>query len=510
MRIIVKALLLLVFWATIAQIGYSNHNQFVDNQSGNDSIKFEFDTIYLEAIGKKYQRGTNVTVYQTMADGGGNTSIRNVVEESLDWKTQGYFQRNRDLGQVFIPKKDTRLKSIVLRTGPAESAVLHNTPGAKVFIQFFEIVGEPVINDNGTPKGTNATHGFSTNHRCDDFIDGISYKSTPTIYTGVFPTNIPNTKDFNGNTLGDEGRLYYFRCSFEEPILFLANHRYGFIMGFCETGDGYGITLANANRASLSDVPSLNDKNTPYKGGWSFRREGDGTLPPTMIPGINPPTSDSMVQKLKSESLFGTGNGRFTLSPTSDGFPDVDTYRAYEFYIEEESVKVSRVSLNHDSLKLVVGETFQLSATVLPENATNKKIYWLSASPKVSSVDPTGKIKALLAGVAAITVFTDDGTLNSTCIITVKEDLTAKSGMTNSRSEIKTYPNPVSGGTLLISSVKSTILRAGLVSPNGRHISNFNINTNEYSFDVRFLPKGMYVLQVTTPEETSCHKVIIM
>jgi hypothetical protein len=54
-----------------------------------------------------------------------------------------------------------------------------------------------------------------------------------------------------------------------------------------------------------------------------------------MFPGENPPDSDSLLNFLKSESLFKEGSDRYSLSPTSNGFPDVDTYRAFEFYIEE-------------------------------------------------------------------------------------------------------------------------------------------------------------------------------
>ncbi|HYW97339.1 MAG TPA: hypothetical protein VE870_17230 [Bacteroidales bacterium] len=297
---------------------------------------YRFDTVYLQPLGKRYEIGPLVSEYQSEANMGGNTSVRNVSPDALIWKNKGYFQRNRDLGQVFIPKKDTRVKSIVLRTGPAQSAVLHNTPGSKVFIQFFEITGDPVINDNNTPKGTESKHGFSTNHRTDDYIGGVEYHSLPTIYTGIFPEDIPVTKDENGDPLGDEGCLYYIRWSFKEPVFFKANHRYGFMVGFLEPGPGLGFTLANANRASVPAEPSLDDEFTPYQGGWAFRREGNGTLPPKKIPGENPPGDSRLVEVLKAESLFPQGNKHFDLTPVSNGFPDVDTYRAFEFYIEEK------------------------------------------------------------------------------------------------------------------------------------------------------------------------------
>ena len=65
---------------------------------------------------------------------------------------------------------------------------------------------------------------------------------------------------------------------------------------------------------------------------WCIRREGDGTLPPTQIPGNDPPSDLAVREGLENESLFEV-NHQLTLAPTCDGFPDVDTYREFEFYI---------------------------------------------------------------------------------------------------------------------------------------------------------------------------------
>jgi hypothetical protein len=66
---------------------------------------------------------------------------------------------------------------------------------------------------------------------------------------------------------------------------------------------------------------------------WGIRREGNGTLPPTMMEDSLPPSDPDNYQKLVSESLFPK-NHYGTLSPTSDGYPDVDTYRTMEYYLE--------------------------------------------------------------------------------------------------------------------------------------------------------------------------------
>jgi hypothetical protein len=53
-----------------------------------------------------------------------------------------------------------------------------------------------------------------------------------------------------------------------------------------------------------------------------------------MTPGKEPPADPKAAEKLKRESVFADGEGRYKLSPTTDGYPDVDTYRDHEFYLE--------------------------------------------------------------------------------------------------------------------------------------------------------------------------------
>jgi hypothetical protein len=273
---------------------------------------------------------------QAEGSGGGSTSVRNTDLANLEWKQQGYYQRNRDLGQVFTVEKDFWLDAIVLRSGPSDNAVLAGAPGAKVFIQFFEVAGVPRINDNGTPMGTKATHGFSTNHRCDDFIEGVEYKPIRVVKGGVFP-NIPPTKDFDDNAVnGDAGKLHYMRWNLkgEDQMKFEAGKRYAFVIGFEEPGRHRGFTLSNPNAASVNAPPSLTDAHDRYHGGWGLRREGDGTVPPAMHPQADSPADEALRSKLIRESLFAMGDGRYALSPTTDGYPDVDTYRDLQFYLE--------------------------------------------------------------------------------------------------------------------------------------------------------------------------------
>lgn len=85
-------------------------------------------------------------------------------------------------------------------------------------------------------------------------------------------------------------------------------------------------------------------------------------------------------------------------------------------------VTVTGVTLNKTNLSLVEGGTETLSATVTPSNATNKNVTWSSSDTSIAKVDSNGKITAVAAGTATITVTTADGNKKATCTVTVKED----------------------------------------------------------------------------------------
>jgi uncharacterized protein (TIGR02145 family) len=89
---------------------------------------------------------------------------------------------------------------------------------------------------------------------------------------------------------------------------------------------------------------------------------------------------------------------------------------------KEEPIKaiaVTGVSLNETTLSLAEGDSETLTATVSPANATNKTVTWSSNNSAVATVDVSGKVTALKAGSAVITVTTSDGDRTATCTVTI-------------------------------------------------------------------------------------------
>ena len=77
------------------------------------------------------------------------------------------------------------------------------------------------------------------------------------------------------------------------------------------------------------------------------------------------------------------------------------------------------VLLDRHSLSMTVGGRQQLTASILPENASNKNVSWTSDNPAAASVDSSGNITAVGAGSAVITVTTADGNRTDSCTVTV-------------------------------------------------------------------------------------------
>jgi uncharacterized protein YjdB len=97
---------------------------------------------------------------------------------------------------------------------------------------------------------------------------------------------------------------------------------------------------------------------------------------------------------------------------------------------------VTGVTLDKTAYELTVGGNVTLTATINPANATNKNVTWKTSDATVATV-VNGKVTALKAGTATITVTTEDGNKTATCTVTVKATISTEqdSGNLNYGSE---------------------------------------------------------------------------
>ena len=121
------------------------------------------------------------------------------------------------------------------------------------------------------------------------------------------------------------------------------------------------------------------------------------------------------MEKLLSTSIAAIAAALFSMTLFSCGPDEPDNNGP----TGPTTVAVTGVTLNKTSLNLVEGSSETLTATVSPDNATNKAVSWKSSDASIASVDGTGKVTAVKAGSATITVTTTDGSKTATCSVSV-------------------------------------------------------------------------------------------
>ena len=127
------------------------------------------------------------------------------------------------------------------------------------------------------------------------------------------------------------------------------------------------------------------------------------------------------VATVENGVVTAVGAGTATITVTTEDGSFTDTCQVT--VKEAANVPVTSVSLDKTTLELTEGETAQLTATVLPDNATNKAVTWSTSNASIATVDANGLVTAVSAGTATITVTTEDGSFTAKCTVTVREDV---------------------------------------------------------------------------------------
>ena len=96
--------------------------------------------------------------------------------------------------------------------------------------------------------------------------------------------------------------------------------------------------------------------------------------------------------------------------------------------VSAKVIAVTSITLDQSSLSLTEGESAKLTATVKPDNATDKSVTWSSSDAAVATVNQSGKVSALKAGTATITAKAGDKT--ATCAVIVSAKVIAVTSVT--------------------------------------------------------------------------------
>lgn len=88
-------------------------------------------------------------------------------------------------------------------------------------------------------------------------------------------------------------------------------------------------------------------------------------------------------------------------------------------YVKVNPIFVESIAISPSTIEAEEGSEIQLTATIIPDNATIKELDWISSNPSIAIVDATGFVKIISPGVATITAKATDGSnIEATCEVT--------------------------------------------------------------------------------------------
>lgn len=167
-------------------------------------------------------------------------------------------------------------------------------------------------------------------------------------------------------------------------------------MGLCwDTGERYGIKECGATSSELSEARKVEIVWNPTYKGFTFKLANETSY-------------------LKYEATFS----QYWYNGESELFSD-HTY-TFNVYMATRGILADTIMLNNTSVNLTLGDKLQLNASLLPDNASQRNITWISTNEAVAHVSSNGLVTTINWGTANIIAFTTDGSnLSATCTINV-------------------------------------------------------------------------------------------
>lgn len=107
-----------------------------------------------------------------------------------------------------------------------------------------------------------------------------------------------------------------------------------------------------------------------------------------------------------------------------------------EVTVAKRIIEVTSVTLDKTQHEITEGDTAILTATVNPNDATDKTLTWTSSDASVASVSSNGEVTAIQPGSATITVSSSNGK-TATCSVTVAKRIIEVTGIVLSNTELK-------------------------------------------------------------------------
>ena len=243
--------------------------------------------------------------------------------------------------------------------------------------------------------------------------------------------------------------------------------------------------------------------------------------------GITWTSSDTNVATVTNGVVKGISAGTATITATTKDGNFTDTC---EVTVTQNAVTGIRIS--EKLIDLGMGYKKQITATVMPDDATDKSVEWTSENPEIAAVSDNGTITGKSYGRTVVTATTTDGGYTAKCVVRVKPidvfDATGSNEfvLSNTDSETKLVSSTAKGMSLeqtnsnvgaevykdfeVFSDNKAKIsfkFNTGGQRVDGGTIGGVNWTGHEYTFGLQFLDsEGKNILTLSQAHNTAAQQ----
>jgi uncharacterized protein YjdB len=184
-------------------------------------------------------------------------------------------------------------------------------------------------------------------------------------------------------------------------------------------------------------------------------------------------------------------------NPFSAIFDNIRFATTYKAFKPVSSISISETDIVIDE----IGLTKQLTAKVLPADASNPGFSWMSSDTTIISVNAEGLVTAIGKGNAVVTAVALDGK-KSSCNITVNSKVgVGETGL----SQIKVYPNPVKNNLHISTLGQNNNLT--ILNLNGQVVKS--VVNNNGTINVSDLVNGVYFIKIESSSLITTRRIII-
>ena len=243
--------------------------------------------------------------------------------------------------------------------------------------------------------------------------------------------------------------------------------------------------------------------------------------------GITWTSSDTNVATVTNGVVKGISAGTAIITATTKDGNFTDTC---EVTVMQNAVTGIRIS--EKLIDLGMGYKKQITATVMPDDATDKSVEWTSENPEIAAVSDNGTITGKSYGRTVVTATTTDGGYTAKCVVRVKPidvfDATGNNEfvLSNTDSETKLVSSTAKGMSLeqtnsnvgaevykdfeVFSDNKAKIsfkFNTGGQRVDGGTIGGVNWTGHEYTFGLQFLDsEGKNILTLSQAHDTAAQQ----